>query len=100
LVDRNLFALCDRWSEACLAGLFVESKIDQIEILDDILLCLQAQLVRMLRLGFASAATPVRVTDDLGADEPFLDIRVNGAADSCAVVPFLMSQARFSGRRP
>src|ERR1017187_7946237 len=59
--------------------LFIESEVHEVVVLHHILFEFQALLARALRLGFASGFDEIGEAGYLGADETFLDVRMDGA---------------------
>jgi len=59
--------------------LLVESEVHQIVVPNDVVFGFEAQFVRVLGLGFAACGDEVREADDFGADEPLLDVGVDGS---------------------
>src|SRR5664279_3856473 len=58
---------------------FVKAEVYEVVVLHNVLLELQALFARAFRLGLTAGLDEIREAGDLGADETFLDVRMDSA---------------------
>src|SRR6266571_8354429 len=61
-------------------GLLVEPEVHQVVILHNLRFCFQAQFTGAFGLRLATSLDEIVKTDDLGADEPLLNVSVDDSA--------------------
>src|SRR5262245_58486733 len=67
-----------RWGvKRALRASDVEAEVDDVAVLDDVLLALEAQLAGLAALGLAAVVDEVLVVGHLGADEAAFDVAVD-----------------------